>query len=190
MNQRLFIAIHLDAATKLAIAKIAAKLPDSSALNKTRVDNLHLTLQFLGDTEEDLIPEIQIILNNVANRHPSAELKFTQLSAFPSWQQPHHLRLGVVNDSLKNIQADLLNSLIKIVPTLDARPFQPHITLARVKSLDVVTLNKLQSLNGVITLPAIMSATSIDLMASTLTPHGPIYTLISQHHLVPVDKKI
>ncbi|HCR42325.1 TPA: RNA 2',3'-cyclic phosphodiesterase [Patescibacteria group bacterium] len=183
MKQRLFVAINLDDTTTLSVGKIIAKLPDLPALRKTKLDNLHLTLQFLGDTEENLIPEIQALLDNLSSRSPAVKLEFTQLIGFPSWQQPQHLRLSVKNDSLKDLQANLAKKLIKIVPTLDGRTFQAHITLARVKSLDATTLNKIRFLDKTITLPSTMPATTIALMASTPTPAGSVYQLLSRHML-------
>ncbi len=184
MKQRLFVAINLDNAAKLALAKIAAQLPDSPAFKKTRVDNQHLTLQFLGDTEEELIPQIQGILNNTAAKYPTLKLSFTELGAFPNWQQPNIIWIGIDGSHLKELQAELAHQLIKVVPTMDTKPFQPHLTLARIKFPPNPTESaKIQSLKNDITLPPATKVSSIDLMASTLTPQGPIHTLLSQHSL-------
>jgi len=184
MKKRLFVAINLDNAAKLALAKIIAQLPDSPAFNKIRVDNQHLTLQFLGDTEEELIPQIQEILNNTATKYPALELNFTSLGAFPNWQQPNIIWIGIGGPHLKDLQVELAHQLIKIAPTMDTKPFQPHLTLARVKFLPSPTESaKIQFLKNNIVLPPITKVSSIDLMASTLTPQGPIHTTLSQHRL-------
>lgn len=185
MTKRLFVAINLDNAAKLALAEIVAQLPDSPSFNKTKVDNQHLTLQFLGDTEEELLPQIQEILNNTAACYPALKPSFTPLGAFPNWQQPNIIWIGIDGLHLKDLQTELAQKLIKIVPTMDTKPFQPHLTLARIKSLLNPTESaKIQSLKNNITLPPATNVSSIDLMSSTLTPQGPIYTVLSQHYLV------
>lgn len=182
MKKRLFVAINLDNAAKLALAKIVAQLPDSPAFKKTRIDNQHLTLQFLGDTEEELIPQIQGILNNTATRYPALKLSFTQLGAFPNWQQPNIIWIGLDGSHLKDLQVELARQLIKIVPTMDTKPFKPHLTLARIKSpLNQSTLNVLQTLKNNPLLPAPTQILHIDLMSSTLTPQGANHVYISSH---------
>ena len=85
MDQRLFVAINLDNTAKLALVKVMAQLPSSPTLNKTKIDNLHLTLQFLGDTAEELIPEIKNIINQIAASHPVVALNFDQLDGWPQF---------------------------------------------------------------------------------------------------------
>lgn len=180
MNQRLFVAINLDNPTKLALAKIIGQLPNSPAINKTRVDNLHLTLQFLGDTQENLIPEIQAILDTVAATYQPLQLSFDQIGAFPNWPMPHTIWIGVDADNLFKLQTELAQRLIELVPTLELKPFTPHLTLARLKS-PLANIDQIKSLANPY-IPTVF-ITHIDLMASDLTPQGPIYTVISQHNL-------
>lgn len=185
MTQRLFIALNLDAATKLALVKIISQFPDTHSLNKTKSDNLHLTLQFLGDTEVGLIPKIQSILKSIADQYPSFELSCTRWGTFPNFQQPHTIWIGVAGPRLLELQTVLTKQLSKIVPTLDTKPFQPHLTLARIKPpLSPDDLTQIQSLATKIILPPPTLVTSIDLMASTLTPRGPIHNLVSHHPLI------
>ncbi|MFH0912096.1 MAG: RNA 2',3'-cyclic phosphodiesterase [Patescibacteria group bacterium] len=182
MKQRLFVAINLSTATKLALLKISSQLPTSPALRTAKADNLHLTLQFLGDIEIDSIPAIRDVLTLVANQHHPFELACTRLGAFPNFNQPQTIWIGVMGPRLMELQTDLTKSLRKLVPTLDTKPFKPHLTLARVKApLSTKDLATLQSLTTKIILPPPTSVTSIDLMASTLTPRGPIHNLVSHH---------
>jgi len=186
MTQRLFIAINLDAATKLALVQIITQFPDTRSLNKTKSDNLHLTLQFLGDTEVGLIPEIQDILKSIADQYPQFELNCTRWGAFPNFQQPHTIWIGVAGPRLLELQTALTKQLSRIVlNNKNTKPFQPHLTLARVKfPLSSNDLTQIQSLATKIILPPPTSAKSLDLMASTLTPRGPIHSLVSRHLFV------
>jgi len=181
MTQRLFVALNLDPPTKLALGRLLTQLPNQSGVAKTKIDNLHLTLQFLGEIDEELIPQIQTILNTAVIHYQPLVLSFTQLGAFPNWVQPHSIWIGISCPSLMKLQDELAQQLIKLVPTMDTKPFQPHLTLARIKSpLSSAELSSIQ------TIP-IASLTNqinhIDLMASELTPRGSIYTCLSQHQL-------
>jgi len=181
MEKRLFVAINLDNTAKLALVKVMAQLPSSPTLNKTKIDNLHLTLQFLGDTAEELIPEIKNIINQIAASHPVVELNFDQLVAFPNWDQPQTICIGVIGLPLQSLHTDLAQQLIKFAPSMDIKFFQPHVTLARIKyPLAPNDMTKIRSIKTSIPPTKI---TSIDLMASTLTPQGPIYARLSEHYL-------
>lgn len=183
MKKRLFIAINFDTATKLAVAKLIAAFPNTVALNKTKLDNLHLTVQFLGDVEEESISDIQTILTSVAEQFASTELNFTQLGAFPNWQTPNIIWLGLApNLILAKLYQQLTPQLLKLVPTMDTKSFRPHLTLARIKSaLSATELKLIQSAH----LPFIsVPVTQINLMTSTLTSVGPVYQLISRHPLI------
>jgi len=174
------VAINLDNATKLALGKLLTQIPDQGGIVKTKIDNLHLTLQFLGEVDEELIPQIQIILNTVAVQHQPFILSFAQLGAFPNWDQPHSIWIGVSCPNLKELQNELAQQLIKLVPTMDTKPFVPHLTLARIKSIPK-DIDKIESMTN-FSIPTV-SVTHIDLMASTLTSQGPIHTILSRHRL-------
>ncbi|OGB74370.1 2'-5' RNA ligase [candidate division Kazan bacterium RBG_13_50_9] len=182
MKKRLFIAINFDASTKLAIAQIAQTLPTHNHLKKTAVDNLHLTLLFLGDTDEELIPEIQAALEVAAKNFFPLELTFTQMGVFPNPHLPQIVWLGLKGDGLILAQQHLSQQLDGMSFLRDSKPFRPHLTIARVKGpLPKETIGALRELRP--PLPPLTIVSSIDLMASQLTPAGPIYTLISSHSL-------
>jgi len=184
MKKRLFIAINFDNATKLALAKIIARLPSLSVINKTKIDKLHLTLKFLGNMEENLIPKIQTILNDVVMKYSPLQLLFTQIGIFPNWEQPNVIWIGINGTHLRELQRDIVQQLFKVVPTVDIKLFKPHLTLARIKyPLTLDQLACLRSLQNEISLSAIPIATaiSVDLMESTLISGGAIYATISCH---------
>lgn len=185
MKKRLFVALNFDPATRLAIARLMVKLPHQPELSKTKVDNLHLTLLFLGDTDEELIPQISRSLEEIAKATPTLTLKFSNLGGFPDLFHPQTIWVGLFGDGLDQLQQAIASQLLSIVPTADTKPFCPHLTIARVKDTlsGKATSARLGELSrSPLDLPPVR-LTQIDLMESALAPGGSIYKIVSTHSL-------
>ena len=69
---RAFIAIEIPAEVRAGIAGVQARLkraPGGVRISWVKVENLHLTLEFLGHIDENAVPAIQGALAAVAGRH-------------------------------------------------------------------------------------------------------------------------
>ena len=153
-------------------------------IKKTKIDNLHLTLQFIGNVDEDIIPEIQNTLNKIAPLYKPFHITLGQVRSFPNLQNPRIIWIGVNSPKLPKIQLHIRQELEKIITNLDAKSFSSHITLARIKSpLSNIQNTQLQSCYKLNNEQITNKIESIDLMASQLTSQGPIYILLSQHQL-------
>ena len=124
---RCFIALVPDAATRDALAA----LPVGPAARRVAVDQLHMTVAFLGSVE----PCTGAIL---AQRLGSVLAPLAAQRAEPSeyWPSAAHPRLVVVPFAVDNGLAELEGRVRALVgamglPVDDHRPFRPHITLAR-----------------------------------------------------------
>lgn len=124
---RCFIALVPDAATRDALAA----LPVGPAARRVAVDQLHMTVAFLGSVE----PRTGAML---AQRLGSVVEPLAAQRAEPSeyWPSAAHPRLVVVPFVAGNGLAELEARVRALVGSLglpvdDHRPFRPHITLAR-----------------------------------------------------------
>jgi len=184
MKKRLFIALNLSNETKFKMDQILNCLPNDKNIKKTKIDNLHLTLQFIGDVNEDIIPKTQDTLNKIAAHYKPFYITFGQVGFFPNLQNLRIVWIGINSPKLPHIQLHIRQELKKIITNLDVKSFSPHITLARIKSpLSNIQNIQLQSCYKLNNKQIANKIESIDLMASQLTPQGPIYTLLSQHRL-------
>ncbi len=102
-------------------------------LNWTPTENFHVTLVFLGNTDEDHIPHIIEKMQVVAKKHVPFKLKLRGLDGFPSLTPARVLYLGVQrSQSILNLQSEL-EQILQIAPEHESG-YVPHLTIARLRN--------------------------------------------------------
>ncbi|MBB4891855.1 2'-5' RNA ligase [Streptomyces olivoverticillatus] len=132
---RLFVAVIPPSAAidELAaeVAQLRAALPERRGrLRWTEPANWHFTLAFLGETDEALLPELDERLSRAAHRHPAHELRFASGGRFGD----RILWVGATGslETLGGLARSARAAARRAgVPMDDAKPFRPHLTLAR-----------------------------------------------------------
>ncbi len=103
-------------------------------LRLTSPADLHLTLKFLGETPASQLPAIHDALAHVAGEATLQTVELTSLGAFPDTARPAVLWAGLhPAEGLKQLAAALDRRLEPLGFVPEARPYHPHLTLARVK---------------------------------------------------------
>lgn len=185
---RAFIAIELPDEVRAAVGEAQARLKRARVgvkISWTKIENIHLTLQFLGYVEEAVIPRIGAALDGVAGRHAPFELRVAGAGAFPNEKQPRVLWVGC-DDAAGKLQS-LARAVQAAMEPLGFRPeqraFSAHLTVGRVKfpRTDAALTRALDSIKNH-TFGA-MRVEAIHLFQSQLHPHGSIYTKLSSHTL-------
>jgi len=184
---RIFIAIELPEELKNFLGELTTFKSTIEGLNIVQKDNFHITLKFLGEVEEKLIPDITDTLKNIANEFSKFTLKITRPGAFPDRVKPRVIWIGTENtDTLKELAKRIDEELSRLGFQKEAREFKSHITLARVKNFK----------NGKYVFDKILKNFSekspqfqfqvrdFVLMKSTLTPKGSIYSVLERFHLL------
>jgi RNA 2',3'-cyclic 3'-phosphodiesterase len=136
---RLFVAVAIpdEVAGELegAVAPLRAAWPD---LRWTRPEAWHLTLAFLGEVNETVVPQLTPRLERAAARHPSISLALGGAGAFPGAARARVLWTGVHGE--RRALGALAQSVAaaarraKAPPAEEGRRFQPHLTLARCRA--------------------------------------------------------
>ena len=126
---RAFIAIELPEEIKTILSNLQNELKQARADVKwVKPENIHLTLKFLGEIEQDLIKEIQPILEEIAQKKPCFSLYLSSLGAFPKLQYPRVIWISLTNDqAVIEIAKDLEKELLRIGLAAESRPFSSHI---------------------------------------------------------------
>ena len=132
---RCFIAIDMSGDIKKAIADVIERCGEKSkAVRWVTVENIHLTLKFLGDVKEDLIPDIEKGLAEISMRHGTLDVNIRGAGAFPNFKYPNVLWIGMdESEDLKRLYYDIEESMSGLGFEKEDRKFSPHLTIGRVK---------------------------------------------------------
>ena len=136
MLSRCFIAIEIPETIKKSIADITESLKKSGSDVKWVSDeNIHITLQFLGETEESLIPDIKGALYKILAPYSPFYIKITDVGCFPSGRRPRVIWVGMEESQFMiNLYKDISSEMVKFGYQKEERGFTPHVTIGRVKS--------------------------------------------------------
>jgi len=148
--------------------------------------SIHLTIRFLGDTDEQLVGPMREAMATVRRSHATIQIPIDRLQAFPNLRQPRVLWVGPSEQWLQSDAADRLAALHREIESCcrtlglmtDDKPFTPHLTLARIKTGDRQVGQRLAR-SGVCDRPFSVGAITVGalvLMKSKLRPTGPLYT--------------
>ena len=134
---RSFVAIELSPDTKAQIKELQDELKASTAdVRWVRTEGMHLTLKFLGEIQEEKIPEIADVLKQCSGETGRFNLTIHSLGAFPNETNPKVIWIGVEDDSgrLRTAQQSIEKGLAAMGFKEEKRSFTPHLTLGRLKS--------------------------------------------------------
>ncbi|MFH1381124.1 MAG: RNA 2',3'-cyclic phosphodiesterase [Candidatus Omnitrophota bacterium] len=177
---RTFIAIDISDEVKKELSRLLGELKTVGAdIKWVQPENIHLTLKFLGDTEDNRIEQIKKVLNEISKGLDSFKLSLFKLGCFPSIDYPRVIWVGIDKgcSQAEQISADIEEKLEVLGFLKETRPFTSHLTLGRVKS----GKNKKELKEKILSLEPLSkscAAKGITLFQSELTTRGPIYTPI------------
>ncbi|ATO48448.1 RNA 2',3'-cyclic phosphodiesterase [Brevibacillus laterosporus] len=135
MVKRLFIALHVptDVIAYIEAAQLQVK-QELSADRWQPLHNLHLTLHFLGDVDEQKIPELTKDIQIVSSIIRPFSLSIDHFGSFPQVGKPRVLWLGLQGniESLQQMHL-LLGKRLDRHQNIqyDKRSYEPHVTIAR-----------------------------------------------------------
>jgi RNA 2',3'-cyclic 3'-phosphodiesterase len=135
--KRTFIAIKIHPGEKmLDILNFFKKELAQEKIKWVDPGVMHITIVFLGDTDESIILSVSDIIKQVALDHPPFELFFRGTGIFRNMHDPRVIWIGTeINPVMQNIKAELDNQLSKFGFEKETREFKPHLTLGRIKYL-------------------------------------------------------
>lgn len=132
---RLFVAFETPNETRAALAQLMDRLkPKCPAAKWVRPEGMHVTLKFIGHVADDRVAAIRDKLAAVRDDNP-VEMRFRSLGFFPNDRRPRVLWCGVeasTNAAALAAQIDRALAALGVEP--EAKPFTPHLTLARFNS--------------------------------------------------------
>ena len=175
---RVFIAVS--APGNDAIEGVVATLSGmGQAVKAVALNNLHLTLRFIGQVEEGQMEPIASAVHDAVADHRHAELPLIGLGAFPNRQRPQTIWISIRGqEPLATIVQDIELALIDVGIEPDKRPFHAHLTVARVRR-GTPSVDRRRARDALLSAPWVsglrIDVASISLMRSELSLEGPKY---------------
>jgi 2'-5' RNA ligase len=190
---RLFVAIPVAAEIKARLAAVQTELrqhlsPDVATW--TRVNDIHLTLRFLGDVSVASLGALQEALQRSCAGVPPFKLGASGLGCFPDPRRARVLWIGLTGTPgpLRQLQQRIESETADWGKT-EERPFHPHLTLARIKRCGPREGSVLQELcqRQQEILVGEWHVSQVDLMRSRLSAEGADYSCVAQVQLTGVN---
>ncbi len=174
---RTFVAVEI---SNNDVIHSIEKIQNEININAKPVDleNLHFTLQFLGEISDDISQKIIDALNTI--EFSSFKINLKGIGVFPKPKFPRVIWIDT-DEKGGNMLIQLAKKVEKVLEPLGFspdKPFKPHITIFRIKKKVGDITKELDSQK--MTDFGIQEIVSFKLKKSELTSSGPIYSDIEE----------
>jgi 2'-5' RNA ligase len=180
---RAFIAIDLTPEIIQRLEQVSAQLRkrlEGVPVRWVPVDNIHLTLKFLGDVSLANVDMLKKILLSEVEGHHAFEISVGGLGAFPSPRRPRVVWVGVEAPAeLAAVQNGVESAMARLGYAREDRPFSPHLTLGRVSRNAVGGDERLigEAIEAIkLGFLGAACVNQVHLYKSDLHPNGAVYT--------------
>lgn len=182
-TKRLFIAIPIPKKWEKIFEKYRDPLGEILWLKSEPIAKLHVTVLFLGATNEELIPEIGDALTDITLAQPPFTLTLEKITYAPpegkasmvwaAWKQ---------QPEFATLVARVREELSYVVGPVEMLPVLPHTTIARFDK-KVAPPKELIHLKHTLHEGEAMPVNEIILMESVMTPTGTIFKALEYFKL-------
>src|SRR5215472_17384598 len=130
---RLFTAIDIPEEVRNRLERVLVQLRPTAPVKWSAVENLHITLKFIGEWPVQDLEKLEGALRGIGKR-PGISIDVRALGWFPN---PHHPRVfwaGIEGGPpLEHLAREIESALEPMGVAREERAFSPHLTLARIK---------------------------------------------------------
>lgn len=179
---RVFISIDVPEKIKEEIKKIQNQLPDFKG-KFTELENLHLTLKFLGNINEEKLEEIKKKLEEI--NFDSFDTKVDSIGVFDNRNSNSYSRKIIVWLHLTNCEElqEKIDEKLSEIGFEKEKRFMSHLTIARIKYIKDKE-RFLEKLKEIEIPKRDFKVDNFRLKKSTLTKKGPVYETIGEYSSV------
>ncbi len=133
---RTFIAVDVSTKIKTQAGRLMSQLEASGAGYRWgQPENLHVTLNFLGDVLENETPQVCRLVAQACQGISPFSIEIGQLTCVPSEEKPRTIWLGVTEggDELTELNDRIASQLEVMRFPRERLDYQPHLTLGRLQ---------------------------------------------------------
>jgi len=148
------------------------------------IRDMHLTLKFLGNTRPETVSQIKSVLSDIINEYRLFTFRLTGLGYFKRDRAPKVIFAKVIEgDKLQKLAEEMDVRLSETGFERESRPFNPHLTIARIKNLkNRSSFDRFMSEYDNYPFQDVI-VKEIILYRSILTPRGPNYKKLAVFNL-------
>ncbi len=198
---RAFLAVELDENLRAAIEQVQRELRDrisrqlgcEARIQWVRPESIHVTIKFLGNIEEAFVDRIRHVLGPALADMSRFTVPAGGVGVFPNRNGPRVLWIGCAGGAeqseavgrWRRLHQTVERALEPLGFAAEAKPFSPHLTLARIKGGER-EVGKVLAQSGVFDRPLSCGSLvvgAITLMQSELKPAGAEYRRLWQVEL-------
>ena len=191
---RAFLAVELSQELRATLAILQQELKQSiepelkrgTRISWVRPASLHLTIKFLGETDEQVIDPLRAAVEQAIGSQMAVHVPLERLGGFPRPQSPRVLWVGPSENWEKGIDAKRITEIYATIEQAcedlrflrETKPFSPHLTVARIKTGERHVGASLAH-SGLLDRPLLLGSLAVEsvaLMKSELKPTGSVYT--------------
>jgi RNA 2',3'-cyclic 3'-phosphodiesterase len=198
---RAFLAVELSQELRAELAVLQQELKcaiESEMKRDTRISwvqpaKIHFTIKFLGNMDEQLLDPLLGVVEQALGSQPSMSMPLERLGAFPRPHSPRVLWIGpsenweqgVEGKRVTEIHGEIEQACESLGFLREAKPFSPHLTLARIKTGER-HIGVALATSGVLDQPLSVGSLAVEsvvLVKSELKPTGSVYTRLWEARL-------
>lgn len=177
---RLFVAIDLPQTVKHELTTLGCDLPGA---RRVRDEQLHLTLRFIGEVNDEIFQKIREKLAEI--KSTAFTVRLVGLGVFPPRRQPHVLWVGIdPSDPITTLRDRVESTIVQLGLPPEERKFSPHITLARLKNTPINEVNRYLAGHDLFA-SSPFAVNTFALYSSVLSNKGATHQLEADYPLVP-----
>lgn len=179
---RAFIAVEIPLSIRQAILDQTEFLRAAlgSIVRWVPLDNMHLTLKFIGDVSPANVDMLsQMLINETTGCEPFS-MDIGGLGSFPTPRRARVIWVGIrAPTALASLQRGLESAAARLGYEEEARPFSPHLTIGRVRQQ--VSASEQQQVRAAlekaqVSALGVAEVTAVHLFKSDLKSSGAEYT--------------
>ena len=175
--KRTFIAVRAEAGEELRemIIALRSELRNDN-IKWVDINNMHITLAFLGETAFDLISPVSMLLKERCSGFGAFNFTIRGLGLFRDFHDPRVIWAGIgASDEFSDLHMIVRQGLISIGIKPDERQFKPHLTLGRINRLKNTGVLKRMIGKHENQIFQTVSVREVVYYESILQPSGPLY---------------